>query len=147
MERELRPLGVDEVVALRDSGAQVLDSREPPVFAAAHLSRSANIGLSGKFATWAGTLLERDRPIVVVADPGRESETDLRLGRIGFDQVVGHLDGGVIALRDRPELIASTIRLSADELAERLGSACPPVVVDVRTPAERKGAAHGRAAS
>jgi glyoxylase-like metal-dependent hydrolase (beta-lactamase superfamily II) len=141
MERELRPLGVDEVVALRDSGAQVLDSREPPVFAAAHLSRSANIGLSGKFATWAGTLLERDRPIVVVADPGRESETDLRLGRIGFDQVVGHLDGGVTALRDRPELIASTIRLSADELAERLGSARPPVVVDVRTPAERKGPA------
>jgi glyoxylase-like metal-dependent hydrolase (beta-lactamase superfamily II)/rhodanese-related sulfurtransferase len=141
MERELRPLGVDEVVAVRDSGAQVLDSREPTAFAAAHLSRSVNIGLSGKFATWAGTLLERDRPIVVVADPGREAETDLRLGRIGFDQVVGHLDGGIIALQDRPDLIASTVRLSADELADRLGTARPPVVVDVRTPAERKGGA------
>lgn len=140
MERELRPLGVDEVVALRNAGAQVLDSREPPAFAAAHLLRSVNIGLSGKFATWAGTLLERGRPIVVVADPGREAETDLRLGRIGFDQVVGHLDGGVYALRDRPELIASTRRLSADELAERLGSAHPPTVVDVRATAERKDA-------
>ncbi len=141
MERERRPLSVDEVVELREAGAQVLDSREPPVFAAAHLSRSVNIGLSGKFATWAGTLLERDRAIVVVADPGREAETALRLGRIGFDQVVGHLDGGAIALRGRPELIASTIRLSADELAERLDSARPPAVVDVRTPAERMGAA------
>jgi glyoxylase-like metal-dependent hydrolase (beta-lactamase superfamily II)/rhodanese-related sulfurtransferase len=141
MERELRPMGVDEVVALRDSGAQVLDSREPPAFAAAHLARSVNIGLSGKFATWAGTLLERDRPIVVVADPGREAETDLRLGRIGFDQVVGHLDGGVLALRDRSELLASTIRLSAQELAERLASSRPPSVVDVRTPGERKGGA------
>jgi hydroxyacylglutathione hydrolase len=140
MERELRPLGVEEVVALRDSGVQVLDSREPLAFAAAHLCRSVNIGLSGKFATWAGTLLDRDRQIVVIADPGREAETDLRLGRIGFDQVVGHLDGGVYALRDRPELVASTVRLSADELAERLGSARPPAVVDVRGPGERKGA-------
>ena len=140
MERELRPLGVDEVLALRDSGAQVLDAREPPAFAAAHLARSVNIGLSGKFATWAGTLLDRDRPIVVVADPGREVEADMRLARIGFDQVVGHLAGGVLALRDHPELIASTIRLAADELAERLGSARAPAVVDVRAPAERKAA-------
>lgn len=141
MARELRPLSVDEVVALRDEGAQVLDSREPPAFAAAHLARSVNIGLSGKFATWAGTLLERGRPIVVVADPGREAETDLRLCRIGFDQVVGHLGDGALALRDRPELVAHTPRLSPDELVERLGSAHPPGVVDVRTPAERRGAA------
>ncbi|HEU4382040.1 MAG TPA: MBL fold metallo-hydrolase [Anaeromyxobacteraceae bacterium] len=141
MERELRPLGVDQLVTLRDAGAQVLDSREPPAFAAAHLSGSVNIGLSGKFATWAGTLLERDRPIVVVADPGREAETDLRLSRIGFDQVAGHLGGGVIALRERPELVAYTLRLSTDELAARLGSPRPPVVVDVRTPAERRVAA------
>jgi glyoxylase-like metal-dependent hydrolase (beta-lactamase superfamily II) len=141
MARELRPLGVDEVTALRASGAQLLDSREPAAFAAAHLARSVNIGLSGKFATWAGTLLDRDRPIVVVADPGREAETDLRLGRIGFDQVVGHLDGGMLALRDRPELVAATIRLSAEELTARLGSARPPAVVDVRTPTERSAGA------
>jgi glyoxylase-like metal-dependent hydrolase (beta-lactamase superfamily II)/rhodanese-related sulfurtransferase len=141
MERELRPMSADEVVALRDSGAQVLDSREPPAFAAAHLARSVNVGLSGKFATWAGTLLERGRPIVVVADPGREAETDLRLGRIGFDHVIGHLEGGVLALRDRPELLACTIRLSAHELAERLASSRPPAVIDVRTPGERQVAA------
>jgi glyoxylase-like metal-dependent hydrolase (beta-lactamase superfamily II) len=141
MEHELRPIGVDEVIALRDSGAHVLDSREPPAFAAVHLARSINIGLSGKFATWAGTLLERDRPIVVVADPGREAETVLRLARIGFDQVVGHLDGGVLALRERPKLMTGTTRLSAEGLAERLASPRPPTVVDVRTAAERKGAA------
>jgi glyoxylase-like metal-dependent hydrolase (beta-lactamase superfamily II)/rhodanese-related sulfurtransferase len=139
LSRELRPMRADEVAALRDRGAQVLDSREPPSFAAAHLARSVNIGLSGKFATWAGTLLERDRPIVVVADPGRESETDMRLARIGFDQVVGHLEGGVLALRDRPDLLACTVRFSADELADRLASRHPPTIVDVRTPVERSG--------
>lgn len=141
LARALRSLEADEVVALRDAGAQVLDSREPPSFAAAHLAHSVNIGLSGKFATWAGTLLERGRPIVVVADPGREAETDLRLARIGFDQVVGHLGDGVLALRNRPALVARTPRLTADELAERLASKHPPAVVDVRTQAERRGGA------
>jgi rhodanese-related sulfurtransferase len=134
-------MDVDAVVALRDAGGQVLDSREPPAFAAAHLAGSVNIGLSGKFATWAGTLLDRERPIVVVADPGREAETDLRLARIGFDQVMGHLDGGMAALGERPALVAHTARLSAAELADRLGSTGPPTVVDVRTPAERNGSA------
>jgi hydroxyacylglutathione hydrolase len=123
---------------MRDAGAQVLDSREPPAFASAHLWGSLNVGLSGNFATWAGTLLDRNRAIVVIADPGREREMLMRLGRIGFDQVVGYLDGGIVALRDRPELIASMHRVSVDELLDRLASSMPSAIVDVRTQAERE---------
>lgn len=140
MERELRPLAVDDVLKLRESGAQLLDVREPPAFAAGHLAGSVNIGLSGKFATWAGTLLERERPFVVVADPGREFEAVMRLGRIGFDGVAGHLEGGMAALADHPDLVATLVRLSPGELAERLSSARSPAVLDVRTAAERAGA-------
>ena len=69
----------------------MLDTRDPAEFAAAHLEGSINIGLIGQYATWAGTVLTRDQPIVIVADPGAEAESALRLGRIGFDHVVGYL--------------------------------------------------------
>src|SRR5207244_5986986 len=81
LERELTPLSVDAVLALHDVGAQLLDTRDPAEFAAAHLTGSINIGLGGQYATWCGTVLDRERPIVVVADPGREPESAIRLGR------------------------------------------------------------------
>jgi hydroxyacylglutathione hydrolase len=125
------------VLALQEQGAQVLDTREPAEFAAAHLAGSLNIGLGGQYATWAGTVLQRDRPIVIIADPGRENESALRLGRIGFDQVVGYLRDGLRSLEPRPELMRSTDRLSAPVAAERLARPTPPVAVDVRAPRER----------
>ena len=81
------------MLALQSVGAQVLDTRDPAEFAAAHLAGSINIGLGGQYATWAGTVLSREQPIVIIADPGREHEAATRLGRIGFDHVVGYLDG------------------------------------------------------
>ena len=74
-------------------GAQILDTRDPAEFAAAHLAGSINIGLGGQYATWAGTMLSREQPIVIIADPGREHEAAMRLGRIGFDHVVGYSEG------------------------------------------------------
>ena len=95
LARELRPLTIEELLAEQARGAQVLDTRESAAFAAAHLAGSINIGLIGQYATWAGTVLSRDAPIVLVADPGTEMESALRLGRIGFDHVVGYLAGGL----------------------------------------------------
>ncbi|HZE89589.1 MAG TPA: MBL fold metallo-hydrolase [Verrucomicrobiae bacterium] len=137
MEKMLRPIPLDEVLRLVNAGACLLDVREPGEWAAAHLGGSVNIGLSGKFATWAGTLLDRERPIVIVAEPGGEIEAATRLGRIGFDQVVGYLDGGMHALSSRPELVQSLSRVAARELAAALGSAAPPIVLDVRNDGER----------
>ena len=134
-------LRLEQLLALQAAGAQVLDTRDPAEFAAAHLAGSVNIGLGGQYATWAGTVLSREEPIVIIADPGHEHEAAMRLGRIGFDQVVGYLQGGLHSVQSRPDLTISTERLSAQVAAERLAAAAPghePIIVDVRAPGERQ---------
>ncbi|MFI5094491.1 MAG: MBL fold metallo-hydrolase [Candidatus Acidiferrum sp.] len=138
LERELKPLELDRVLALQAEHAQILDTREPEEFAAAHLAGSINIGLSGQYATWAGTVLDHAHPIVIIAAPGRENESAIRLGRIGFDHVAGYLRNGLQSLESRPDLIVFTDRLSAQFAAELLSSNEPPVVIDVRTPREHE---------
>jgi hydroxyacylglutathione hydrolase len=137
LAREMKPLMLDAVLELQTAGAQVLDTRDATEFASAHLAGSINIGLIGQYATWAGTVLDRKNPIVIIADPGRENESAIRLGRIGFDHVAGYLQGGLRSLESRPELIAFTERLSAPFAAELLSSAQPPLAIDVRAPRER----------
>ena len=140
LSRELRPLTLDEVLHRHAHGAQLLDTRDPVEFAAAHLRGSVNIGLGGQYATWAGTVLTRTSPIVLIAEPGAEHESAMRLGRIGFDNVVGYLDGGLRSADPRSDLIGSTERLGPEVAAERLASASPSVLVDLRTSAERSKA-------
>jgi glyoxylase-like metal-dependent hydrolase (beta-lactamase superfamily II)/rhodanese-related sulfurtransferase len=136
LARELRPLTIDQLRDEQSRGAQVLDTRESAAFAAAHLAGSINIGLIGQYATWAGTILSRDAPIVLVADPGTETESAVRLGRIGFDHVIGFLAGGLASAASGPAHIVTTERVGADVAAARLASAAPPMVIDVRTPSE-----------
>jgi glyoxylase-like metal-dependent hydrolase (beta-lactamase superfamily II)/rhodanese-related sulfurtransferase len=138
LARELHPLTIDELLAEQKKGVQLLDTRDPAEFAAAHLEGSINIGLIGQYATWAGTVLTREKPIVIVADPGAETESALRLGRIGFDHVIGYLEGGLRSADGSAARIVSTERLSADVAAGRLkGNGGAPVLVDVRAPGER----------
>jgi rhodanese-related sulfurtransferase len=136
LKRELRALTLEEVLEHRASGAQVLDTRDPIPFEDGHRRRSLNVGLGGAFATLAGSVLEHDQPVVLVAAPGREAEAAVRLGRIGFDSVVGYLDGGASAFSQAPELIDRTERVTAVALAEELAGGDPPRVIDVRTPPE-----------
>jgi glyoxylase-like metal-dependent hydrolase (beta-lactamase superfamily II) len=142
LAREMKSLTLDTVLAMQAEGAQIgvqiLDTRDPAEFAAAHLAGSINIGLAGQYATWAGTVLDHARPIVIIATPGREHESAVRLGRIGFDHVAGYLENGLRALDPRPDLIASTEHLSAQAAAERLSSSHPPLAIDVRTSRERE---------
>ena len=119
-----------------DAGSQILDVRDAAEYAKGHVAGSINIGLGGQFATWAGTLLDRAKPIVIIAEPGREQEAALRLGRIGFDHVRGYLRGGMESLADRPDLVWPTERVTALTLAEELAGADPPFVLDVRNPRE-----------
>jgi len=137
LARELNPMTLDQVLALQAVGGQLLDTRDPAEFAAAHLLGSINIGLVGQYATWAGTILSRERPIVIIADPGRESESAVRLGRIGFDHVVGFLKGGLHSIGSRADLTATTERVSAPVAAERVAHG-EAILVDVRTPGERE---------
>jgi rhodanese-related sulfurtransferase/glyoxylase-like metal-dependent hydrolase (beta-lactamase superfamily II) len=136
LAKVLRPIDLDEVLEMGDSGAQILDVRDPAEYAKGHLAGSINIGLGGQYATWAGTILDRAKPIVLVAEPGREEEAALRLGRIGFDHVKGYLRDGMEAAAERPDLIWPTPRISAPMAAEKLASADPPLLLDVRSPRE-----------
>ena len=95
LQTSLRPLSLSEVLKLHQSGAQMLDVRAAVDFEAASLSGSLNIALRGSYATWCGSLLSHDRPIVVLAEAGSEEEAVMRLGRIGFDNVVGFLEGSL----------------------------------------------------
>jgi hydroxyacylglutathione hydrolase len=138
LERELTPLSLDAVLKLQTEGAQILDTRDAEEFGAAHLIGSINIGLGGQYATWAGTVLDHEHPIVIIAAPGRESESAVRLGRIGFDHVAGFLSGGLQSLEARPDLIGFVERLSPRFVAEVMASGEAPLAVDVRTPRERE---------
>jgi glyoxylase-like metal-dependent hydrolase (beta-lactamase superfamily II)/rhodanese-related sulfurtransferase len=139
VDAALRPLTIEEVLILRSRGARILDVRSPWAFADSHLSGSINVGLDGRFASWAGTVLDPGESLVLVADPGREREALIRLGRVGLDRVQGYLDGGIGALQGRPGLRAGFRRWSPADLAAGAGSARPPLVLDVRAPGERSG--------
>ena len=136
LERVLKPLALDDVLKSRDLGHQIVDVRDPDEFSKGHLARSINIGLGGQYATWAGTLLSRDKPIVLIANPGREQEAAIRLGRIGFDHVAGYLQDGINALEAHPELMQVSERTTAAFLSADQASAHPSFVLDVRAAKE-----------
>jgi len=136
LEHQLKPLDLEVLQSLKAVGAQVLDVRDPVEYARAHMRGSVNIGLGGRYATWAGTILDRDKPIVIIAEPGRQEEAAMRLGRIGFDSVVGYLRDGISALESRTDLMTGTTRVTPAEAAALIGSASPPLVVDIRAPRE-----------
>jgi hydroxyacylglutathione hydrolase len=144
MAKQLQALSVEEVLALEKSGAQLLDVRDGIDFEGGHLRGSLNIALSGKYATWAGSMLSHEKPIVVIAEEGGEEEAVMRLGRIGFDNVAGFLAGGMRALEQRGDLVERTERITAPALAEWLAgkrpeAGTPPVVLDIRSEAEHAG--------
>ena len=122
-------LDLETVLSLQKQGDRVLDTRKAADFAGAHLVGAINVPVDGRYATWAGTVLSKDTPIIVIADDDRLDESILRLGRIGYDNVAGYLAGGMETVRDRPELVQRVPRISATavhELSE------PRVIVDVR---------------
>ncbi|MBX9724695.1 MAG: MBL fold metallo-hydrolase, partial [Candidatus Obscuribacterales bacterium] len=133
LPKAMTPLSVEKMLEMVKEGAVVLDTRGPAEFAKGHLKGSINIGLGGNYATWAGTLLTHHIPIIMVANAGKEEEAAVRLGRIGYDNVIGYVDGGPPAFLFRDELVGRVERLSAKELLQNIESANPPLVLDVRT--------------
>lgn len=136
LRTSLKALSVAEVITLQQQGAQVVDVREAIDFEGAHLKGAINIGLQGKYATWCGSILSHDAPIVVIADVGDEDEAVMRLGRIGFDNVVGYLRDGMASLEKHPESVGAISRITAQALAEQLANPQPPFVLDVRSEKE-----------
>ena len=128
---------LDEVLELQAAGAVVLDTREAEVFAHGHLVGSINVGIGGRFAEYAGTAVPHDAAIVLVGDAeAAVTEAKLRLGRIGYDNVVGALVRPEEAFVEHPARSQRASRLTAVELRERLDRGPDPVVVDIRNPGE-----------
>jgi glyoxylase-like metal-dependent hydrolase (beta-lactamase superfamily II)/rhodanese-related sulfurtransferase len=123
-----------EVECARDRGAIVLDVRDSAAFGAGHVPGSTNIGLSGQFASWAGTLLDHDREIVIVAaGEAAANEAGMRLARVGLENIEGALLGGVDAWRDSGRVLASLPQMSVDELRSSLDGL---QILDVRRRSE-----------
>ncbi|MBW3537244.1 MAG: MBL fold metallo-hydrolase [Actinobacteria bacterium] len=130
-----RPLAIGEVLAFAENGALLLDVREPADYAAGHLRGAVNIGLEGRFAEWAGDVVSPTRDIVLVGDPASAAEAKTRLGRIGYDRVVGQLEDPARLLATRPALHEVSSRLTVQQLSE-LRRLDDIELVDVRSPAE-----------
>ncbi len=137
------PLSLDEVLALQAAGAVVLDTRSPEAFAHGHVRGSLNVGLAGRFAEYAGAVVPHDRDLVLIADPGTGAQAKLRLGRIGFDRVVGAVEAVEAALAAEPERAGVASRLTAGQFGDRRRALDGLQVVDVRNPGELAGGAVG----
>jgi len=131
----LRSLTLDELLAHQRAGGVVVDTRDSDAFAEAHLAGSVSVGLSGKYANWCGVLLDPSVPIALVAAPGREQESALRLGRIGFDRIAGYLEGGFAPIAARKDLQARFERLEPEQVYAGV-KAGKLRMLDVRAPGE-----------
>lgn len=149
LNRELRPLldeatpppalGLDEVLARQRAGAVVLDTRAPHDFATGHLAASVNVGMGGRYAEFVGGVIGPTDDIVLVVDDGMELEAKNRLARIGFDRVVGYLDGGPSALAAASDSVTRSSRLDVEGLRAAMESIPDLQLVDVRQPGETAG--------
>ncbi len=135
LKSSLKGLSPEEVLQLQQSGAQILDVRESIDFEGASMKGALNIGLKGKYATWAGSMLSHEAPIVVIGDDNEE-EAIMRLGRIGFDNVAGYLQGGMSSLEQHPELLQTISRQTAAALSESRDQQQAPWILDVRSEKE-----------
>ncbi|OQP67901.1 MBL fold metallo-hydrolase [Niastella populi] len=137
METALRPLNVAEFKKwMEDENTIILDTRKAGDFTKQFVPGSISIGLEGRFAEWAGSLLPFDQPIILVTEEGQEKESIVRLARVGFSQIHGYLEGGVAAWQKAGEEIDLIIDVEVDELAMDLPYDDHLIAVDVRREAE-----------
>nr|WP_314897735.1 MBL fold metallo-hydrolase [uncultured Flavobacterium sp.] len=124
-----------EVVA-EETGALILDTRKNGDFAKGYVPQSINIGINGDFAPWVGALIaDVKQPIILVTEPGFEEETVTRLTRVGFDNLIGHLEGGFEAWKKAGFEVDTVNRITAEQFAKevKIGES---KIIDVRRESE-----------
>lgn len=133
LEKALQPLSAAAFKAVADKDeAVILDTRHADIFVQGFVPGSIFIGLEGRFAEWAGSLLPFDQEILLVTEPGKEKETATRLARVGFEKFAGYLDGGFDIWKTSGNTVDIIIDVEADELAMDIPFDNHLVVVDVR---------------
>lgn len=139
MQRGLKPLSVQAFeAAANETEALVLDTRTAMEFSKEFIPNSISIGLEGQFAPWVGALIpDVKQEILLVTEPGKEEETVKRLARVGYDYVIGYLDGGIEAWKNAGKEVDIIGRITAEEFATKFTE--KPIVIDVRKPGEFSG--------
>ena len=133
----LKPLNADEFeLTAENSGALILDTRINTEFYKAFIPNAINIGIKGDFAPWVGSLIvDVKQEILLVTDPGQEEEVITRLSRVGFDHVIGYLEGGFETWRTSGKEIDTIDRITPDEFAKKVKIG-ESKVVDIRKESE-----------
>lgn len=117
--KALSPTDFEDIA--ENTEALILDTRNPAEFYKKHIPQSINIGINGDFAPWVGTLIaDVNLPLLIVTDLGKEEETITRLSRVGFDNVLGHLQGGFESWEKADKEIDSVKRISAEQFAQEV---------------------------
>lgn len=133
----MRALSVVEFeVAAEETGALILDTRKNSEFAKGFIPQSINIGIDGDFAPWVGALIaDVKQPILIVCELGQEEETVTRLSRVGFDNLIGHLDGGFNAWAKAGKEVDTVNRITAEQFAAavKIGES---KIIDIRKESE-----------
>jgi rhodanese-related sulfurtransferase len=131
----LTPERFEELVENQE--ALMLDTRDEQDFAKEHIPNSIFIGIDGSFAPWVGALItDIKQEIVIIAPEGREEEVVTRLARVGYDNTLGYLEGGIEAWKAAGKETDNITSITADELAKRLENGLDGTVMDVRKPTE-----------
>lgn len=136
LEKALKPLSITEFKDLIAEDFIPLDTRHADTFTNGFVPGSIFIGLEGRFAEWAGTLLPFDKKIILITEAGKEKETAIRLARVGFSKIEGYLDGGFEAWKNAGEKTDMIVNVEADELAMDIPFDERLLVVDVRRETE-----------
>lgn len=134
--KALTPLSVAAFKSKLKSDYTILDTRAADIFTQGFVPGSINIGLEGRFAEWAGSILSFSQPMLLITEPGKEEETIIRLARVGFSKMEGYLKGGFNAWKKAGEKIDLIIDVESDELAMDIPHDPNLQVIDVRKSAE-----------
>ena len=129
-------LDLDAFDRLREGGAMIIDGRDPEDFALGHLVGSINVGLNGRYAEFAGSVVPADVDILLVVDDGFELEAKNRLARIGFDRVAGYLANPLEVMARNQDRVQRASRMTAREFEARKGDIEGLQLVDIRNPGE-----------
>jgi glyoxylase-like metal-dependent hydrolase (beta-lactamase superfamily II) len=130
------PMTYEQVRDAVQAGAVLVDGRLPEEFALGHLRGAVNIGLEGRYAEFAGSVVKPEDDVILMTDPERALEGKNRLGRIGFDRVVGYLKDPYAVMFENQKDVEVASRLTANALGERIADVPELQLVDVRNPGE-----------
>ena len=137
MERGLQAMNAEEFeTAANETDAVMLDSRNDAFFSKGFIPNSINISLDGQFAPWVGSLIpDVKQQLLIIAEPGREEETVMRLARVGYDNVIGYLKGGFETWKNAGKEADTINRLTPDEFETKFNKDST-IVIDVRKQGE-----------